>query len=351
MAIAAKPVGASVNTGATYYPDNLWLLDEGTGTTLDDKGGGTTADMTIVGASVTWVADGTHGNILRAASGNTTSYAYADSALGATASILMVGLFRGNGSNPTAIFNPMGMASATLTGRYLTAQVATTGRWAVIADDNTNTPNTQFDSIDYHDGTVHMVAIKAQDDSLSISVDGGAWDTDLLTTTWDWASAGLGRVCLFGSIRGTVPSLQAMAPDASDGSYDAIAMWAYKDNWAAWDDAFIAGVYNSEDPWTAIGLTTAVKKLKLLAHPNAASATGVYGSVFEAPTGGALTGNKIGNFSGAAFEATLENNKAVLKVDVADFGGSALTTSSTPVAIARNTSYTTGVLPCTVIEE
>jgi hypothetical protein len=94
-----------------------------------------------------------------------------------------------------------------------------------------------------------------------------------------------------------------------------------------------------------------VTKLKLLAHSSAASATGVEGEVFAAPTGGEITGTKYGYFSGATFEASLEGVNAVLKVAVADFGGEALTTSDTPTALVRNATLTTGAVVCSVIEE
>jgi hypothetical protein len=94
-----------------------------------------------------------------------------------------------------------------------------------------------------------------------------------------------------------------------------------------------------------------VKKLKLLAHSSAASATGVDGVVFNAPTGGALTGTKIGEFADKAFEASLESGKAVLKVNVNDFSGGTLTTSDTPVAYVQNATYHTPLVSCTVVEE
>lgn len=94
------------------------------------------------------------------------------------------------------------------------------------------------------------------------------------------------------------------------------------------------------------------KKLKLLANSSAASATGVAGVVFSAPTGTNITGTtRYGEFTGKTFESALESGKAVLKVPVADFGGTALTTASTPVALVRNTINTTGIVSCTVIEE
>ncbi len=93
------------------------------------------------------------------------------------------------------------------------------------------------------------------------------------------------------------------------------------------------------------------RKLKLLAHSSAASATGIAGAVFTAPSGSDIFGDKIGEFSGKTFESSLESGQAVLKVPVVDFGGTALTVSDTPVALVRNTTNTTGAISCTVIEE
>lgn len=106
-----------------------------------------------------------------------------------------------------------------------------------------------------------------------------------------------------------------------------------------------------------------VRKLKLLAHIDALGATAVKGAVFAAPTSGALVGAKIGEFTGASFGAAAENGKAPLSVDVADFGGEALTTADTPVCVWEGTSAAGSALPgspapfgsngvheCTVIE-
>lgn len=91
-------------------------------------------------------------------------------------------------------------------------------------------------------------------------------------------------------------------------------------------------------------------KLKLKTHSSAASATGVAGAVFQY-SGGSIAGTKIGEFTGASFEAALENGEAVLKVLCSAFGGGSLTTSDTPVAIVRNSTNSTGLITCTVIDE
>lgn len=94
-----------------------------------------------------------------------------------------------------------------------------------------------------------------------------------------------------------------------------------------------------------------VTKLKVKVDSSAASASSVAGVVFAAPSGANITGAKIGEFTGKTFEASLESDWAVLKVPVADFGGTSLTTSDTPVALVRNTSNTSGIVSCTVIQE
>lgn len=118
---------------------------------------------------------------------------------------------------------------------------------------------------------------------------------------------------------------------------------------------------SSETDSSTVNVVT-TRKLKLLAHIDALGATAVKGAVFAAPTGGALVGAKIGEFTGAAFKSTSESGQAPLEVAVADFGGSALTTADTPVCVWEGTSSATsalgnaapigsnGVHECTVIE-
>jgi hypothetical protein len=109
---------------------------------------------------------------------------------------------------------------------------------------------------------------------------------------------------------------------------------------------------SGETDSVTLTVTALTKKLKLLAHADAQGDSGVAGAVWSAPAGSNITGpTKYGEFTGATFEAALEGGKAVLKVPVADFGGSALTTSDTPVALVRNATNTTGIISCTVIEE
>lgn len=111
---------------------------------------------------------------------------------------------------------------------------------------------------------------------------------------------------------------------------------------------------NDSNRVTSASFTTnaaLTKKLKLKTTSSAASASSIAGVVFADPSGSDITGAKIGEFTGKAFESALEGGEAVLKVPVADFGGGSLTTSDTTVALVRNGTHTTGIVICTVIEE
>lgn len=99
------------------------------------------------------------------------------------------------------------------------------------------------------------------------------------------------------------------------------------------------------------GSGTTGNTLKVLVDPAAVAATNISGVVFAAPAGGEITGAKIGEFSGESVEADLEGGQAVLKVPVADFGGTGLLLTDTPVVLFRNTDYTTGLISATVINE
>lgn len=104
---------------------------------------------------------------------------------------------------------------------------------------------------------------------------------------------------------------------------------------------------------TAIGGAT--RKLKVLAHSDAQSKTGVTGVVFAAPSGSDITGARIGEFTGGAFSGSLESGQAVLKVPVADFEGDALTLADTPRVHFRYDDSGTlkgcGIAEATVIYE
>lgn len=99
--------------------------------------------------------------------------------------------------------------------------------------------------------------------------------------------------------------------------------------------------------------TTTTKYVKLLADSSAASATGIEVVVFNAPSdSNYVTGTtRYGSAASKSFEGTLESGNAVLKVLASDVGCDGLAAATTVAALARNTTYTTGVVSATIIEE
>jgi hypothetical protein len=99
--------------------------------------------------------------------------------------------------------------------------------------------------------------------------------------------------------------------------------------------------------------TTTTKYVKILADNSAVSATGVEVVVFNAPSGSNyITGiTRYGSAASKSFEGTLESGNAVLKVLASDVGCDGLAASTTVAALARNTTYTTGMVSATIIEE
>jgi hypothetical protein len=95
------------------------------------------------------------------------------------------------------------------------------------------------------------------------------------------------------------------------------------------------------------------KYVKLLADSSAASATGVEVVVYSAPAGSNyITGTtRYGSVNAQEFEASLESGSAVLKVLASDVGCDGLAAATTVAALARNTTYTTGMVSATIIEE
>lgn len=91
-----------------------------------------------------------------------------------------------------------------------------------------------------------------------------------------------------------------------------------------------------------------VVKVKILAPASAASASSIEGVVLNA-----ARDTVIGEFSGQAFEASLEGGEAVLKINASDItpDGDTLTTSDTPLVIAYNATHSTDLATAEVIEE
>ena len=127
----------------------------------------------------------------------------------------------------------------------------------------------------------------------------------------------------------------------------------------SWDSGGVTLNYSNigasafQTPYLAFGIQSTTKYLKILADSSAASATGVEVVAYSAPSGSNyVTGTtRYGSTNGQAFEASLESGSAVLKVLASDVGCNSLAAATTVAALARNTTYTTGMVEATIIEE
>jgi hypothetical protein len=98
--------------------------------------------------------------------------------------------------------------------------------------------------------------------------------------------------------------------------------------------------------------TATTKYLKYLVQSTAVGAE-VDGIVFNPGTGGAITGSKVGEFTGIEVVAGTgdDTGKGVLLVPAADFNGSGLAVDAEVVALARTSTFTTGIEPGVIVEE
>jgi hypothetical protein len=174
----------------------------------------------------------------------------------------------------------------------------------------------------------------------AIAISGSAWSDNVNCNVYSangWTTAFVGHDNAQGTGLCVSVLYKIMASAGATGAYDLAAT---------------AGSYNDTFRWCTASFKEIVaattKKLKLLVHPSAAAETGVEGWVLN-PAGTSL----YGTFTGAEFAAGTgdDDGYAVLLVDVADFGGSALTTSDAPLAVVRNTDDGTTMITGSVIEE
>jgi hypothetical protein len=345
----------TVNTAHAKCPDHLYLIDEASGSTLTDRGKTGGLNLTITNA--TWGTDdltaggGTSPILTFDGTGD-----YARSATNLTlagggttlGNVLIVAIFKTTNATP-----PSGNQHIVALGKndnstdfiVLRGRI-TDGYLTGVYDDSAIAAASRANSASIYDQAWHMGAARIVETTSTniqagISLDGSAWATTSYTITADAALWNMNRICIGDSAGSSL---------GNEFNGKIAAVFIYKDvanPTTAWDNTFISELY--ADPWQF--LATSVKKIKMLVHSSAQSDVDIAGVVFEAPSGGNITGPKIGEFTGAAFESSLEGGAAVLKVAVTEFGGAALTTSDTPVAMIKNASYQTGVVSCTVIEE
>ena len=343
MAITAKPTAYTVNAGHAYAPTHLWMCDEGTGTTIADQGTGTAHNMTLQNADM-WGTDGSLGSMITAVA-STSRYALGASGTLFTGSVCMVVLAKSTtNSNADANEYVIGCADTGAVGDRLGALAVNGAQTSyVTATDAAANSVSVINAGTFYNSGWHMLAVKFRNGTsiscCAISLDGGAWTND--GTASINALSALDRYGL-GCRPASSPS------QFFDGSI--LAAWVYEDpTYTALDDSWISTLYS--DPWQF--LTTGTKYLKLLAHNSAASATGVDVVVYSAPTGSDYVSGttRYGSATNQSFEASLESGDAVLKVLASDVGCGSLAVDTSVRALAQNTTYTTGMVTATIIEE
>jgi hypothetical protein len=249
MAVTAKPPSYTVNTGHAKCPDHLWMCDEGTGTTLTDKGkSGSLQNLTWTnsGGNLSWVVDGTHGNCMRLGDSNTTDFAGVTSNMGITAgtgSGLLVMIGRWNSTtNPSATCTLLSIGNSGVNG-HVSMQFTTAGFLRDARDDTVATPiANNAGTVDRCDNVDRLMAQKFTDNS------GGAFPNDaengwnLDTATFNWGTAEEFAIgCRCTNTKGTFT-----VPNASI-TFDVIAVMLYINDYATWDNTWISDL--NADPW------------------------------------------------------------------------------------------------------
>jgi hypothetical protein len=351
MAISTKPAAGtySVNTSATWCPDLLWMCDEGSGTTLADVGksaGTYNNDGTLSSGgtgSVTWGTTGAGEDCLVFA-GSAANYGLARSAnlsgVSTQFTAIVICQFTDNTSDKAVMSvadKDVGFQFASVEGR---------GDESVICYANVGTPQTAtaLSAGGYTNATTIMLAWRFKATAMQARKDDGDFaGTESMT--------GITFVGNYDSF-----ALGARGDSDPSNAFDGkiIAFAVYADDYLS--DTDVDTIYNSGDVWSSFGITTTTKYLKLLAHSSASTATsGVEVVAFSAPSGNDyITGTtRYGSANNKGFAAGTggDSGYAVLKIPASDVGCGALAASTTVAVCARSSTYTTGVVSATIIEE
>lgn len=268
MAITAKPVAYTVDTAHAKCPDHLYLFDEGDGVTVADQGSATPLNVTITNDAM-WGLDATLGNYLEC---NSTNGYYGISATGTVWNIAQSVMF--------VVIARSANAVAPATAEYMAGYSNSTGSPVAyggarvngtatvlqgVAYDTTNTP-ANADTTTVYDTNWHMCAVKIKPNTaaevIGVSVDGETWDTSptgtLTSTGYSINRYGIG--C-------------RPAPSPSNvWNGDILAVLIYENDYASWDDAFIASLYS--DPWQFMQTTPEIGTVSTLTDGAAFTITG-----------------------------------------------------------------------------
>ena len=349
MSITAKPTSYTVNTGHARCPDHLWMMDEGSGTTLVDQGKVGGLDITLQNADMWGTDTGDLGSAVVNFASATSRYARRTGYTPPSSSALWVALVKPASATIGAaaeVLCGIAKSDAASTAYGHVAYSATTGTPTVLYDYGTNASGNQTGPTDLYETTWAMIAgmVRGSEGTTQIikklSYNGSAWQNSSAYAGYTFPNDAGGDAPNAIGI-GCRPS--QTVSNIFNGSILAVMAWDDL-SWATADNAFIASLY--DDPWQF--LQTGVTTLKLLAHASAASAANIEGVVLNA-----ARDTVIGEFTGQAFEAALESGEAVLYVPVTDIipDGATLTTLDTPLVFAYNaTDSIVGPGSATVVE-
>lgn len=247
MALSAKPTAYSVDTGHAKCPDHLYMLDDATGATTVVDGVGS-LDLTADATSM-WNTDATYGQILRFLNASSQK-ALSGTTFAASSGICLVVISKSSSStNPGADQYAIGFGS-NAAGIYGGIQYNLTDGYFVGNVDTGGITNTKSIATDIYDGAWHMLALKTNDSTaangmVSLSLDGGSWSNNAGTGDQDLAQ--YNRIAL-----GCTPQ------DSLNGFFDGdiLAAFVYVDDYATWDNAWIASLW--ADPWQFLTTTTTI---------------------------------------------------------------------------------------------
>jgi hypothetical protein len=241
MAITAKPTAGSysLNAGATHAPTHLWMMDENTGTTLADKGTGSHLTLALgatTGAGPDWISDGTHGTVLDWIQANEDYAEVAVSGLSGTHTLgVLCQISAGTGNRFIFQFEDPAVSSKKALVRFNGDEtISASSQFADTA--TTNLYATSNPSL----GTWIWVMCRFSDTDLSVSFDGAAWETDVVSHVG--LVAGLTTFTV-GADRDSGPS------GWMDDPIGAVAWWT-----SSKSDAEIASIYNSGNIWAGMGI-------------------------------------------------------------------------------------------------
>ena len=250
MSIIAKPTSYTVNTAHAKCPDHLFLMDEGSGTSLTDQGkvGGLTmtlanADMRgsdALGAIITTVS---------ATARHVTNTSYTPPSTDA----LWLAIYKTTDATPPAAISTIISISVSAGDAYgLLHLTATNGYGSMLYDYGTFASGNQTASTGRFDQAWHMIAGHVRGGTTvpikRLSEDGAAWQTSgNYTATWPNDGGGSAPTRIgFGCRPITTPNT------ILNGSLLAVMLWD-DIGWGSVDDTWISDLYT--DPWQFLNTT------------------------------------------------------------------------------------------------